>query len=327
MDRADRNLLCSAYHADATVDYGFFVGPSATLVAILADAQKMALPTLHRTSNCEILVSDDRAVSESLVIAYVEETSIQRMVFGRYLDRHERRDGEWRITHRTYVLDGNTNRPNSAQRSDPPLGNDHFVPEGGKGAADPGRALLARHKAASRKLQRAMPMNVDAADLDAALSRDAIHLLLTRYCRAVDRGDEALMASIFWDDAEVVSGICNGSGAEFARAVVAYVTANLELCFHSVSNEWIEVKGEHAIGEHYILAHSRAGGNDALTGGRYVNSYERRGGVWKIASRCFVCDWTATHPTTFEPAGFYEGLTKRGCFGRSDPVYVHWQSL
>jgi ketosteroid isomerase-like protein len=302
VDRADANLLGSAYHADASVDYGFFAGPASTLVALLADAQKAALPTLHRTSNCEIRVSGDRALSESLVIAYVEETALQRMVFGRYLDRLECRDGDWRIAHRSYVLDGNTNRPSSAARSDPPLTND-------------------------RQLQRAVPMTVDAANLDAALSRDAIHLLLTSYCRAVDRGDEALMASLFWDDAEVISGICNGSGADFARDVVAYVTANLDMCFHSVSNEWIEVKGDHAIGEHYILAQSRSGGNDVQTGGRYVDSYERRGGIWKIASRCFVCDWTATHPTTFEPEGFYAGLITRGCFGPGDPVYAHWQSL
>ncbi|MES2303605.1 MAG: nuclear transport factor 2 family protein, partial [Pseudomonadota bacterium] len=47
VDRADANLLGAAYHADATVDYGFFAGDAATLVAILAEAQKGTLPTLH----------------------------------------------------------------------------------------------------------------------------------------------------------------------------------------------------------------------------------------------------------------------------------------
>jgi ketosteroid isomerase-like protein len=170
-------------------------------------------------------------------------------------------------------------------------------------------------------------MNVEAAELDVALSREAIRLLISGYCRAVDRGDEALMASVFWEDADVISGVCNGSGPDFARDVVAFVTANLDMCFHSIANEWIEVKGDHAVGEHYILAQSRGGGADTLTGGRYIDSYERRGGEWKIASRCFVCDWTSTHPTTFEDAGFYEALKTRGCFGKSDPVYAHWQSL
>ena len=130
VDRADANLLGSAYHPDATVDYGFYAGPAAALVDMLANAQKGALPTLHRTCNTEIRVAGNRAVSESSVIAYVEEADTQRMVFGRYLDRHECRDGQWRLSHRTYVLDSNTNRPSTAMRADPPLSNDNFVPEG-----------------------------------------------------------------------------------------------------------------------------------------------------------------------------------------------------
>ncbi|MBU6266482.1 MAG: nuclear transport factor 2 family protein [Sphingomonadales bacterium] len=327
VDRADANLLGSAYHPGATVDYGFFVGPAETLVSILAGAQKAALPTLHRTGHGEIRVAGNRAVSESTVIAHAEEPDIQRMVFGRYLDRLEQRDGDWRLVHRTYVLDSNTNRPNTARRANPPVAPDHFVPEGGKGASDPGRALLARHHAATRHLQKAPPMTPAATAIDAALAREDIRLLLAGYCRAVDRADAGLMASLFWDDAEVISGVVNGPAGDFAREIAAFVTANLDSCFHSIANEWIEVTGDHAVGEHYILAHNRAGAEDTLTGGRYLDRYERRGGVWKIASRVFVCDWTATHPTTYEPAGFYEGLTTRGSQGTNDPVYRHWESL
>jgi uncharacterized protein (TIGR02246 family) len=327
VDRADVNLLGSAYHPGATVDYGFYAGPAPALVDMLGNGQKGSLPTLHRTSNSEIRVSGDRAAAESYVIAYVEEPELQRMVFGRYLDRFGVQDGAWRLTHRAYVLDGNTNRPNSAARADPPDSHDHFVPEGGKGASDPGRALLAHHLASSRPLQKAALMPADPSALDAALSREDIRRLVTTYCRAVDRADAAMMAGIFWDDANVISGIVNGEGAAFARDVTAYVAANLEHCFHSVANEWIEVKGDHAVGEHYIIAHNRAGGQDTMTGGRYIDSYERRDGIWKIASRSFVLDWTATHPTTFEPAGFYAGLTTRGCFGKADPVYAHWDAL
>jgi hypothetical protein len=327
VDRADANLLGAAYHADATVDYGFFAGPAATLVGILAEAQKGARPTLHRTANCDIAVKGDVAVSESYVVAYAEEAEVQRMIFGRYLDHHAKRDGEWRLTHRSYVLDSNTNHPNSAMRVDPPLSHAHYVPEGGKGASDPGRALLALHEATTRRRQEAKPMSPDEATLDAALSRDEIHRLATAYCRGVDRADEALITSLFWEDASVISGISNGGGADFARDVVAYVTANLDACFHSIANEWIEVKGDHAVGEHYILAHSRAGGNDTLTGGRYIDSYERRDGLWKIRSRSFINDWTAVHPTTFETGGFYEPLATRGCYGNADPVYALWARL
>ena len=143
VDRADANLLGAAYHPDATVDYGFFAGPAAQLVDMLATAQKGSLPTLHRTANMWIKVKGDRAISESYVMAYVTGAEMQRIVFGRYLDSHACRNGEWRLTHRTYVLDGSTNRPTTAMRPDPPVDNTNFGAAGAKGAADPGRTLIA----------------------------------------------------------------------------------------------------------------------------------------------------------------------------------------
>ncbi len=326
VDRADVNLLGAAYHPDATVKYGFFEGPAVTLVAILSDAQKAVRPTLHRTSNNWIKVKGDRAISESCVIAYVEDEALQRLVFGRYLDRHTLKDGEWRIAHRTYVLDGNVNRQNTVTRSDPLVSNAHFLPYGAKGAADSGRALLA-FAAAGLAINGEPPMTPSPAALDAALSRLEIHDLSMAYCRGVDRADAALLKSIFHDDAVVISGVVNGSGAEFADGVTAYVRDNLDYCFHSVANEWIEVGGDRAIGELYVLAHMTAGGNDVMTGGRYIDRYERRAGQWKIASRVFVMDWNTTHPTTMQKDGFYESLKNRGRWGRADPVYAHWESL
>lgn len=327
VDRADAALLGSAYHPDATVDYGFFAGPAAQLVEILAGAMKQSGVTLHRTCNSEVRVHGLRASAESYVIAYTEESQTQRMIFGRYLDTLECREGTWKIAHRLYVMDGNTNRASTVARADPPVSHDNYVPSGAKGAADPGRALLAHHEASSRSLQGVSPMSVDTAALDAALSRDAIRTLLTGYCRGADRGDKELLASVYWEDSTVISGIVNASGPEFASAIVDYVTANLDYCFHSIANEWIEVKGDHAVGEHYIIAHMSVGGQDIMTGGRYIDSYERRAGVWKIKSRTFVADWNTTHPKSMELDGMYEPLKTRGSFGKGDPVYTLWASL
>jgi len=326
VDRADARLLASAYHDDATVDYGFYEGPAAPFVAILADAQKAAGPTMHRTANVATRICGSHAVSESYVIAYAEEPDVQRLILGRYLDRLERRSGEWRIAHRTYVLDGNVNRTSTVRRADPALDLEHYLPEGGKGAGDPGRALLALHRAANMHQEyHAMPP-AEAA-LDAALSRDAIRALVTGYCRGLDRGDAQLLASLFWDDAIVVSGVVDGPAGEFAAQIVAHVTSNLDYCFHSVANEWIEVTGDRAVGEHYVIAHNSANGEDVMTGGRYIDSYERRGGVWKIAARTFVADWNTAHPASMQLDGMYEALKTRGCFGKDDPVYAHWASL
>lgn len=163
------------------------------------------------------------------------------------------------------------------------------------------------------------------ASIDAVLSRAVIMDLVSAYARAADRGDVELMRSLFHDDATVMCGIANGRGPAFAEAIVAFVTTNLDRCFHSISNSWIEVNGDTAAGEHYVIAHVTAGGNDFLSGGRYVDRYERRDGAWKFASRSFVMDWNSTQPTSHESEGFYAALTMRGCFGKADPVYALWQ--
>ncbi len=329
VDRGDAALLGSAYHPGATVDYGFFNGPAETLVAILGEAQKAAPPTTHRTSNIWIKVSGETAISESYVIAHVEDAETQRMVLGRYLDTLERSAGDWRLTHRRYVIEGNTNRPNTAMRGDGSLDLAHFVASGGKQAADPGRALLAYHAAeiaAQSKGAAAMTEPADAA-LHDALARAEIHDLCMAYARGVDRADRALLASIFSDDSVVVSGAVNDSGAEFAAKICDFVEGALTMCFHSVANEWIDVRGDEALGEHYAIAHMVMNGQDVTTGGRYIDRYVKRGGRWLIRSRTFVCDWNTSHPATLERGGFYAALENWGCFGKADPVYAHWASL
>jgi len=329
VDRADENLLGSAYHEHATVDYGFFAGPARELVTVLAASQKAQPVTLHRTSNPWIVVDGDSARSESYVLAYVEtldgNEAMQRLVGGRYLDRHALRDDIWRLTHRTYVMDFNVNLPSTAAWADPPVALSQFVPRGGHGAVDPGRALLtvAAAKFESGGTSRvANPISDE--DIDRALSRQALHDLCMAYARGVDRADQELLTSIFHEDATVVSGVVNGSGAKFAAEITAFVKANLERCFHSVANEWFEIRGNRAVGESYVIAVVTAAGNDVLTGGRYLDEFERRAGAWKFANRTFVCDWTLTQPTSYQSDGFYAALSTHGCYGRDDPVYAFW---
>lgn len=329
VDRADAALLGAAYHPDATVDYGFFAGDAATLVAILAEAQKTTPPTLHRTCNMWVKVAGDRAVAESYVIAYVEEADLQRTVLGRYLDRLSCVDGDWRIAHRHYVIEGNMNRASTVSRGDGATDLAHYVAQGAKQAADPGRALLSLYTAeiaASSKGTTAMTSPSDTA-LANALARAEIHDLCMAYGRGVDRADEALLRSIFSDDSVVISGVINGSGAEFAEQICVFVQTQIDLCFHSVANEWVEIDGDNAVGEHYALAHMVAGGNDVMTGGRYLDRYVKRDGKWLIRNRTFVADWNTSHPSSLERGGFYEALKTWGSFGKADPVYAHWASL
>lgn len=332
VDRADETLLASCYFDDATVDYRFFAGPAVQFAGILAGAQKAGPVTLHRTAQMAITLDGDGASSESYIMAYVagpdeSGTDFQRLVCGRYLDRHERRAGEWRLTHRTYLLDTNMNWPGAfTPAALGPLAS--HVPVGGHGGADAGIALLALAKAANNKSGDG-PMTYDEQTIDAVISRQQIVDVTMAYCRGVDRGDVAVLAEVFHDDATVVSGAFNGNGKQFAIEICKLVETTYEQTFHSIANQWIEVKGDGAVGETYVIASATTRGDgasdstDTLTGGRYIDRFERREGRWAIAERTFVLDWARSEPSTRDMAGsMYGALDLHGSRGKADPSYA-----
>lgn len=315
VDRNGLDLLRSAYHPEATVAYGMFDGEAAAFAAVLTDASAGSPVTLHRTSNMAIRVAGERARSESYVIAYARTPDegggwVQRLIGGRYLDRHERRGGSWRLSHRAYVLDWNMNvRAPEAVAAVAPVGL-----QGGQRDADPSAGFFGNDETGGS----------DMDGLEQAIAKQALHDLVVNYARGVDRADEALLASVFHPDAEVVTGVIDGSGPDYARAVAAMVRESLSATFHSVANEYFEVRGRHARGEVYVIAHMIAGADQTLTGGRYLDRYEQRQGAWKIAHRRFVTDWTLTQPVSMQTDGMYESLTTRGGYAPDDPSVAFW---
>ncbi|MFA7440623.1 MAG: nuclear transport factor 2 family protein [Sphingomonadaceae bacterium] len=341
IDRADAALLTDCYHPDATVDYGFFKGTASALVEILIDAQTGQPVTLHRTAQMWIRLNGNRATSESYVVAYFRSPETdgamkQRLICGRYLDRLEKREGIWRLSHRTYVLDTNANWPDAQPPALPQPLSCH-VPVGGQAAADTGTALLALAAAQNRQnatgekgMTNQAPESPAADAIDTLVSRQQIADLTMAYCRGVDRADEALLKSIFHEDSTVVSGAFNGNGHQFASEICRIVKAVFDQTFHSIANQWIEVTGDTAIGETYVIAVStmsdpQDGKSEMLSGGRYIDRFTRRNGVWKFADRTFVSDWSRVDKTTREmDSGMYSALELRGAQGPDDPIYRFW---
>lgn len=329
VDRADAGLLADCYHPDGTVDYRFYDGPAPEFAAILAGAQKAGPVTLHRTAQMWIETQGDMAWSESYIMAYASSAgeagpATQHLICGRYLDRHDRRDGRWRMNHRTYVLDTSVNWTGGLPL--PGLGPlARHLPTGGHGSADAGIALLAQARA--RNTTRGIrPMTHDDAKIDAVISRQEIADLTMAYCRGVDRADADLLANVFHPESTVVSGAFNGNGRTFATEICALVEATYEQTFHSIANQWIEIEGHGAVGETYVIAVSTSRGDektDTLTGGRYIDRFERRDGRWAIAERTFVLDWLRAEPSTRDmTGGMYAALDLHGTRGKSDPVYT-----
>lgn len=106
-DRLDRALLLSAYHPDATDDRGAFTGgPEARVDWLLAFLNTLD-HTSHHISNFTFEIDGDVAHCESYVITTLLPKGSETATIGgaRYVDRFERRRGEWRIAHREAVMD------------------------------------------------------------------------------------------------------------------------------------------------------------------------------------------------------------------------------
>ena len=133
--------------------------------------------------------------------------------------------------------------------------------------------------------------------LDKAEIADVIHL----YLRGADRADIPLIAAAYHDDAiEDHGGVYHGPAADYV-ALMARMLPKGGLMNHLATNLVIEVHGDVAIAEHYILAFARMkekGGDpfDTLTLARAVDRFERRDGVWKIALRRLAWEWNHEMP-------------------------------
>jgi len=116
IDRCDAQLLESVYHADAIDDHGTFVGPASEFIPwVIKGLTEEYLQTTHQVSNILIEVDGDSSRAESYVnsmhLCERDGTQYEWIFCGRYVDRFERRNGEWRIAHRVTVFDWESLRP------------------------------------------------------------------------------------------------------------------------------------------------------------------------------------------------------------------------
>ncbi|MAT50457.1 MAG: hypothetical protein CMK32_04650 [Porticoccaceae bacterium] len=132
-------------------------------------------------------------------------------------------------------------------------------------------------------------------DLDTLIAKEQIRDLVYTYCRAIDRKDFDLLHQLYHPGAGDEHG-CNPSGTakEFFEILPDMMVA-AEALQHNITNLLIKVEGDYAEGEAYLMAHTvvNFGGEHygILHGGRYLDKYERRNGVWKFTHRRVVADW------------------------------------
>jgi ketosteroid isomerase-like protein len=111
IDRMDWELLRSCYHPDAVDDHGEYVGGIDGFVEYCKAGTPNFVGTTHFTGNQLVEVEGDSAWAEHHAVAYhrvaanAEGPERDLISIGRYVDRYERRGGEWRLSHRKVVVD------------------------------------------------------------------------------------------------------------------------------------------------------------------------------------------------------------------------------
>jgi hypothetical protein len=163
---------------------------------------------------------------------------------------------------------------------------------------------------------RSVPCQTPRIDdaLQRLLDEQAIRRLLVDYCRGVDRGDEALVASVYHPDATDDHGRFKGTGFEFAAYAVSRLTERYQGTMHSITNTVIDFAGPDLahVESHVCARHWREDDDGSWMetfGGRYVDRFERRDGAWKIADRVVVHEWSTLEPVTaaFPAERFVQG--------------------
>lgn len=106
IDRRDAELVASCYHPDAIDDHGTFVGSGRDLAEWVFERQEGTLSTQNHITTHRVELDGDTAHGETYYIVLRRSAAGPvSCASGRYVDRFERRDGEWRIAGRVCIVE------------------------------------------------------------------------------------------------------------------------------------------------------------------------------------------------------------------------------
>jgi hypothetical protein len=147
--------------------------------------------------------------------------------------------------------------------------------------------------------------------VSALLDKQEIEEVVLRYCRGIDRRDFDLVRNCYHPDALDHHGSFSGSVEEYI-SWVDRLTARYRWSMHLIANVLVDLgpaapgskrsgnAGAIAACETYGISLHRSDNEkpymNLATGFRYLDRFEQRAGVWKIAERTAVGEWSMKIP-------------------------------
>lgn len=138
-------------------------------------------------------------------------------------------------------------------------------------------------------------------DLNELAQESAIRQVLAMHCRGVDRADEAALKSCYWPEATVAYGPAPAPAHEFCAGLVSTIKAYAGT-HHLIGNVLIDFadgpQGVSAKVETYLTAYhylkddGRSADSEMTYLGRYLDTFEKREGCWKIIHRVPIVSWS-----------------------------------
>lgn len=126
--------------------------------------------------------------------------------------------------------------------------------------------------------------------LQELVDRHEIHQVMLRYARGLDRLDNALARSCYWDDATEDHGHFVGPPDDFIRWADR-TTLMFESTQHGLLNHFCDLDGDDAYCEtYYQFTGVAAEPPHFVSTGRYVDHFQKRNGEWRIANRVTVVE-------------------------------------
>lgn len=316
IDRHDVGLINSAYFTDAQDNHGPFQSEVSEGFADWGNALHAGRTRahLHNLTTKSVTIEGDVALADTYVIftLYMRESEEAQFGFGRYIDRLEKRAGEWRIADRQTTIDMRMLGDASCYA---PLKGDSSMSAGAypQGRWDKDDLSYLYPFELPRELQQQLERKgappapakpvpaaefedaglADEALLERLYDRQMIADAVADTLRGIDRRSLSVALECFAPNAKVERLSGELSAQAFVEAEIAAAEQEDAHQARNMTTHLVSFGAQGASAETYVIEmRRRLNGREVWVAGvRVLDRLVRDGRGWKVAHRTLMRDW------------------------------------